>query len=66
MGITNVGGSFTSAIVLTVLAWTVRWVRSRASGKPKRDGIAAEDEQQYVGKYFAILSPAAVRMLVRV
>ena len=62
--VANVGGSITSALALTLLAWAVRFVRSahtkRGTGRP------AEAAQAHVkrGIYRAYLSPGAVQQLV--
>ncbi len=61
--ITNVGGSITSAVALTLLAWAVRFIRSRAERqrrRQKRSGTAGRSG----GLYSSALSPAALRMLV--
>lgn len=59
--ITNVGGSLTSALILTLLAWGVRWVRSQALKQKGGDG---NDKRKNIGRFFSRLSPAALRMLV--
>lgn len=63
--ITNVGGSLTSAIALTLLAWAVRFFRKAA--QQRKHGIRAPadaKQPQKLGRYFCSLSPAALRMLV--
>lgn len=57
--ITNVGGSLTSAVALTLLAWAVRFVRARNSRK--------QDEKELhkqLGRFHASISAAALHILV--
>lgn len=57
--ITNVGGSLTSAVALTLIAWAVRFVRARNSRK--------QDERELhkqLGRFHASISAAALQMLV--
>lgn len=61
--ISNAGGSLTSAIVLTLLAWGVRWLRAELN-KKKRDETSKEDSCSRLGRFYARLSPASLRMLV--
>ncbi|KAK9843460.1 hypothetical protein WJX81_004052 [Elliptochloris bilobata] len=61
--ITNVGGSITSAVALTLLAWAVRFIRSRAERQRKRQ-LQRRVTDRSSGKYSCGLSPAALRMLV--
>jgi rhodanese-related sulfurtransferase len=61
--VTNAGGSLTSAVVLTLLAWGVRWVRSEITRRRKADS-AREQDGGALGRFAAELSPAALRMLV--
>jgi hypothetical protein len=63
--ITNVGGSLTSAIALTLLAWAVRFFR--AAAQQRKQSLKAPDAakaSQRLGRFFCALSPAALRMLV--
>lgn len=64
--ISNIGGSLTSAIVLTVLAWGVRILRATAqrSQGPSRKGSSAELGGT-LPRFFSALTPAALRRLVR-
>ena len=55
--ITNVGGSLTSAIALTLIAWAFRFVRTRNSRKQ-------QDKELQFGRYHASLSAAAVQLMV--
>lgn len=57
--ITNVGGSLTSAVALTLIAWAVRFVRARNSRK--------QDEKElhkHLGRFHASISAAALQLLV--
>ena len=57
--ITNVGGSLTSAVALTLIAWAVRFVRARNSRK--------QDEKELhkqLGRFHASISAAALQVLV--
>jgi hypothetical protein len=65
--INNVGGSLTSAIILTLLAWGVRVLRATAQrqGTNNQRRGSKSDLQASLGRFFAALSPAALRMLVR-
>ena len=65
--INNVGGSLTSAIILTLLAWGVRVLRATAQrqGNNNQRRGSKSDLQASLGRFFAPLSPAALRMLVR-
>lgn len=58
----QVGGSLTTAAALTLLAWSVRFLRK----KYNRGGIPylTEQSQRSQGRFFCTLSPAALRMLV--
>lgn len=62
--ITNIGGSLTSAIVLTLIAWGVRFFRAAAQ---RNQGSASQNQgsQKQLGKFHASLTPASLRMLVR-
>ena len=57
--ITNVGGSLTSAIALTLIAWAVRFVRARNSRKQDE-----KDLHRQLGRYHASLSAAALLLMV--
>ena len=64
--ISNIGGSLTSAVVLTLLAWGVRLLR--ATAQRSQDGSRHGSSGGLAGtlpRFFAALSPAALRMLVR-
>ena len=58
--ITNVGGSLTSAVALTLIAWAVRFVRARNSRKQDEKEL-----QKQLGRYHASISASALQMLVR-
>mmetsp|Transcript_15084 Transcript_15084/g.45563 ORF Transcript_15084/g.45563 Transcript_15084/m.45563 type:complete len:356 (-) Transcript_15084:398-1465(-) len=63
--ISNIGGSLTSAVVLTLLAWGVRLLRATAQRQQEgsRHGSSG-DLLSSLPRFFAALSPAALRMLV--
>ncbi|KAK9829026.1 hypothetical protein WJX72_003487 [[Myrmecia] bisecta] len=63
MRVTNVGGSLTSALALTLLAWAVRFFRAAAQSKHAAHSSDSNSSKP-LGRYFASLSPAALRMLV--
>lgn len=64
--ISNIGGSLTSAVVLTLLAWGVRLLRATAQRKADSSpGASSADLLTSLPRFFAALSPAALRMLVR-
>ena len=63
--ITNAGGSLTSAIVLTLLAWGVRWLRAELN-KKRREEASKSRSARRLGRFYARLSPASLRMLVGV
>ena len=58
----QVGGSLTTAAALTLLAWSVRFLRKKYA----RGGFPylTEQSQKRQGRFFCTLSPAALRMLV--
>ncbi|KAL0026441.1 hypothetical protein WJX79_010309 [Trebouxia sp. C0005] len=58
--ITNVGGSLTSAVALTLIAWAVRFVRARNSRKQDE-----RDLHKQLGRYHASLSVPALQLLVQ-
>ena len=58
--ITNVGGSLTSAVALTLIAWAVRFVRARNCRRQNE-----KDLHRQLGRYHATLTPAALQILVR-
>lgn len=65
--ISNIGGSLTSAVVLTLLAWGVRFLR--ATAQRGKDGSKRSNSAELVAtlpRFFASLSPAAIRMLVEI
>ena len=61
--VSNAGGSLTSAIVLTMLAWGVRWIRGEMV-RSKREDAARQQDRRTPGRFHAELSPASLRMLV--
>ena len=62
--ISNIGGSLTSAVVLTFLAWGVRLLRATAQRQgPSRKGSSSENGGTRP-RFFASLTPAALRRLV--
>jgi hypothetical protein len=62
--ISNIGGSLTSAVVLTFLAWGVRLLRATAQRQgPSRKGSSSENGGTRP-RFFAALTPAALRRLV--
>lgn len=61
--VSNAGGSLTSAVVLTLLAWGVRWLRNELS-RHKKEEAARQRERRSPGRFHAALSPAALRMLM--
>lgn len=60
----NVGGSLTGAIFITIAAWGIRSFRAAQHKRREREEAQALKTTR-VGRFFAPLSPAAVRMLVR-
>ena len=63
--ISNIGGSLTSAVVLTFLAWGVRLLRATAQRQgPSRKGSSSENGGTRP-RFFAALTPAALRRLVK-
>lgn len=62
--ISNAGGSLTSALVLTLLAWGVRWLRAELNKKKKSNGTSQDHSCTRLGRFYARLSPASLRMLV--
>lgn len=63
MSISNAGGSLTSALALTLLAWGVRWLRSELIRK-RQDEAGRQQGEATQGRFFSRLSPASLRMLV--
>ena len=61
----HAGGSLTSAIVLTLLAWGVRWLRQELDKRKREEAAATRQLARSPGRFYARLSPAALRMLVR-
>lgn len=61
--VSNAGGSLTSAIVLTLLAWGVRWVRGELIRR-KKEELARQQQRGTPGRFHAALSPASLRMLI--
>ena len=64
--INNIGGSLTSAVILTLLAWGVRVLRATAQrqGTNNQRRGSKSDLQASLVRFFAPLSPAALRMRV--
>lgn len=62
--ITNVGGSVTSALVLTLLAWGVRLLRAAARRSDAARKELAKHASRKISRFAAHLSPAALRLLV--
>ena len=62
--INNIGGSLTSAIILTLLAWGVRVLRATAQRPQNQRKGSRGSLETYLGRFFSILSPAALKMLV--
>lgn len=66
--ITNVGGSLTSAVALTLLATAVRALRSAAAGRAAARAARAARAGgggDRPGRHYAPMSVTALRMLVR-
>jgi hypothetical protein len=63
--INNAGGSLSSALLLTMLAWGVRWLRAELNRKRQEEESGRQASRRTVGRFFARLSPVALRMLVR-
>lgn len=61
--VTNAGGSFTTAIVVTVLAWGARRLRGDW-GKASLLSLATKQEKRPVGKFHSTIDPSTLRMLV--
>ena len=62
--ITNVGGSITSAVALTLLAWALRYIRGAAQRKGASAGAEQRSQGLKAGRFFSTLSPATLRLLV--
>ncbi|PRW57512.1 Heat shock 67B2 [Chlorella sorokiniana] len=62
--INNAGGSLTSAVLLTLLAWGVRWLRAELNRKRQEDEKGRVASRRSLGRFSARLSPVALRMLV--
>ena len=62
--INNAGGSVTSALLLTLLAWGVRWLRAELNRKRREEESGKQASRRTVGRFFGRLSPVALRMLV--
>ncbi len=62
--IANVGGSITSALALTLLAWAVRFVRSARTKRCAHRPVHSEQVPVRRGKHRAALTPVAVQQLV--
>lgn len=64
--ITNAGGSLSTAIAITLLAWGVRWMRAEMNKKKREEEAALQELSLQLGRFYARLSPATLRMLVSV
>lgn len=62
--INNAGGSLTSAVLLTVLAWGVRWLRAEMNRKRQEERRGQAASRRALGRFSGRLSPVALRMLV--
>ncbi len=62
--INNAGGSLTSAVLLTLLAWGVRWLRAELNRKRQEEERGRAASRRSLGRFSARLSPVALRMLV--
>lgn len=62
--INNAGGSLTSAVLLTALAWGVRWLRAELNRKRRAEERGRAASRQSLGRFSGRLSPVALRMLV--
>ncbi|KAL4452234.1 hypothetical protein ABPG75_007896 [Micractinium tetrahymenae] len=62
--INNAGGSLSSALLLTLLAWGVRWLRAELNRKRHEEEAGRQASRRTLGRFFARLSPVALRMLV--
>lgn len=63
--INNAGGSLSSALLLTLLAWGVRWLRAELNRKRREEEAGRQASRRTLGRFYARLSPVALRMLVR-
>ena len=63
--INNAGGSLSSALLLTMLAWGVRWLRAELNRRKREEEACAAASRRSLGRFTACLSPVALRMLVR-
>ena len=60
------GGSLTSALALSLIAWAVRFIRGRRGTRLQGSASSSQlIDQKQMGKFHAALTPAAVHMLVR-
>ncbi|PSC72095.1 outer dynein arm-docking complex subunit 3 isoform B [Micractinium conductrix] len=62
--INNAGGSLSSALLLTMLAWGVRWLRAELNRRKREEEACAAASRRSLGRFTACLSPVALRMLV--
>ena len=63
--ITNVGGSISSAVALTLLAWAIRTVRGATQRRQRQaEGLPGIDRVAKAARFACTLKPAALRMLV--
>ncbi|KAK9828229.1 hypothetical protein WJX74_004567 [Apatococcus lobatus] len=64
--IANVGGSITSAVALTLLAWAVRFIRSAHNKRVRgaRRPLESTSADSRRSRFFSRLSAAAIRQLV--
>ncbi|KAK9868177.1 hypothetical protein WJX84_012133 [Apatococcus fuscideae] len=64
--VANVGGSITSAVALTLLAWAVRFIRSahnKRVGAARRPPEVAQTNTTH-SRFYTCLSPASIQLLV--
>ena len=63
--ITNVGGSISSAVALTLLAWAIRTVRGATQRRQRQsEGQPETNKVAKAARFACTLKPAALRMLV--
>jgi hypothetical protein len=62
--INNAGGSLTSAVLLTMLAWGVRWLRAELNKKRREEESGRQASRRTLGRFSGRLSPVALHMLV--
>lgn len=62
--ISNAGGSLTSALALTLLAWAVRWWREEASKSKAAAQSAKAGSPRVLSRFHSGISLAALKLLV--